>query len=260
MEWGELRTLALKLRGVSADAAIVRVGDQPIVRLVDEQTVAFALTDADDRDAIIAAAPGVFSINARFEPLPVVLASLPALDLATAHARLRVAWESMAPPAPTDQPAKREQPRGPRLFMLLYVSEDQPERRTFKRLGHACVADWLLAAWRAWEEGLAWGDKLPPHALSACERAFERLSDEGGSARSKNARAFLLKELGCGEHTFSAGDHDWELLLFDEDFMATEASDYIPHPERGERPKNRDDGYRELLAKHKKHRRTTKSR
>jgi len=42
--------------------------------------------------------------------------------------------------------------------------------------------------------------------------------------------------------------------------MATEASDYMPHPDRGERPKNRDDGYRELLAKHKKHRRTSRRR
>ena len=37
-----------------------------------------------------------------------------------------------------------------------------------------------------------------------------------------------------------------------EDYLADEAADYLPHPERGERAKNRNDGYRQLLREHRK--------
>lgn len=253
------------------DKDIIRAGTAVAARRLDADSVGFAVADADERDALIERAPAVYFTNARFADVDIVLARLVELDEDTVRDRLHAAWKAhglAVTPVLTSAaatPAPKPAPTGPRLFLLFYLKdvhkepESKNERRTFRELGHGHVDELLARWWRAFAADKAWGTKLPEEAHRHIESAFEGLSEEDVVCPKElaAAKAAVAEHLSCKQHVVEfAGDDDeglyWEFTIFDEEYMADEASGYLPHPERGERKKNRDDGYRELLRKHRK--------
>ena len=252
--------MARGLRGVEIEPSRFVVAGKPFVRLVDPATVAFM---TGDRDAVIAKSPEVYFTNDRFADMPVVLAHLDKLEADDARERVRAAYKLAAPAEQQKSPKSEKSPAKPRLFYLGYVTDgDKPERRKFKKLGRGTALEWLQNAWRRWSEGKPFGeDKIPDDHLRAIADHFDRIVDEEMIENiDAELPSIVQQSMMIGPHMVSEGDDfegvSWELYIFDEEYFGEERSDYLPHPARGEREKNADDGYRELLTKHGKHLRT----
>jgi hypothetical protein len=256
--WQQLCVIARRFHGIEVGATELTIAGAVIARVVDADTVAFGVAAIADREALVARAPAIYFITPRHASLEIVLAHLATLTDDEARDRIRAAWELAVPSTPEPVEAK---PRGPRLFYLGYHTDgDKPERRKFRPIGRGTVAEWLVASWRAYEAGEAWGDRLPDGPRSTIEGGFENAEEENVrcSDDDAGARELACRRFGCEPHVFhSGGDDDegvsWDFYIFDE-VWATDPDSDTPHPDRGMRERSDDDPYRKLLAGKRKRR------
>jgi hypothetical protein len=288
--WDVIVEAADPLFGVERTSTSLSVAGTTFVRRVDDATVAFAVDDDTERDALIARLPDVYFTTAKYSGLPLVLAHLRALTEPEVQERTRRAWQLSATPevhagaarrreyqakqleyqvrqreyearirAPVANAPVADRAASSRCYYLAFVSEDQREHRTFRELGPWPVAGWLRRAWNG-QGGLG---RLPGQQRRWLEQLFESAEEEEVERPNSDDEALsvLLQYFRSEDHLFSAGDDfegvAWEIYVFDDEYLKSDASDYLPHPERGERDERSDDGYRELLRRYHKHVRTS---
>ncbi len=289
--WEQLCDLARELPGVVVDPARIVVADAPFVRRLDATTVMFALAESDDRDKVIASAPEVLFIQPKYAALPVVLAHLERVNAAMARDCVRHAWrvsappdiiamktkkaraklKKAAPPQPSPATSTVEKETGPNIYYLgFHTAEGGRERRNFRRIGRGRVAEWLVRSWHAHRDHLTWGDKLPVDAHRMITHMFDLAAKTVDIPEVAEGNEDILLDhlfceknimhLGSEQRAREASDDTWEATIFDEEYLASDEADYLPHPDRGDSKKLADDPYRVFLRKHAKHLRTTKSR
>lgn len=96
-----------------------RVRDKLFARMLDDGMSVVIKMSFEQREAMVASAPHIFSVTPHYESHPMVIVSLATVERAMLEELLTDAWQQMAPArrvaSPTPRAAKRAAPRPARL-------------------------------------------------------------------------------------------------------------------------------------------------